>query len=154
MYIPTTTLAQSPPDYQIAYVEFTSNANTSAVTEGTATSLASLGAQAFDGVSTYQIEMWAPTWAIDTATRDLLVILHDGTSAIGQLFAGRNIGANLANGDFYVRRIFVPAAGSRTYSIRGYVVGGAATASVIAGVGGSAAYLPGFIRLSIVATAR
>jgi len=148
----TPTSSRSSGGVQLVYTEFTASATTAAVTEGTATTLATLGAVAYDGVSTYQIEMWAPTWAIDTATRDLIVILHDGTSAIGQLFAGRNLGANLANGDFYVRRIFVPAAGTRTYSIRGYVTGGAATASIIAGAGGAATYLPGFIRLTNVPT--
>lgn len=128
-------------------VEFTSPLTTSATAEGSATSLVDFGSLTFNGTDRYEIEMFAPTWSIGTATRDLIVILYDGSSSVGWLFAGRNVGASLANGEFYICRILTPSAGTRTYSIRGYVLGGAATATITAGAGGSGNYMPGFARI-------
>lgn len=130
----------------VAYIEFTATATTVATTEGTAEEIVSLGSLAFDGSTVYELEFFAPTWAINATTTDMFILLHDGSAAIGWIWVGRTPAVNVAQGTVFAKRKFTPAAGTRTYSIRHYM-SATSTGSVFAGVGGAGAYMPGYVQL-------
>lgn len=137
---------------EVAYQEITSAVSLTATSE--ATSQAVLTAPAFvaDGTSQYLIEFFAPSVSPPgTSGQFVILSLYQDGVCLGQLGVVQNNGANpIATPSRLTRRI-TPAAGSRTYSIRGFVSSG--TGSVNGGAGGVGGNLPAFIRITKVPSA-
>src|SRR5688500_13091450 len=130
---------------ELAHAEITADVTISAATEATAQTVVSAGAVTFDGTSKVRLEFYTPSVSIPTVTA-LFLILHDGTNSLGWLCGVSNAAGTNENVVCHAVRVFTPAAGTRTYSIRGYRT--ASNVSIKAGAGGVGVYLPGFLRLT------
>lgn len=138
---------------EVAFQDFQAPVTLTAVTEAGATVVVTAPAFTADGTAAVIIEFFAPR--VDGFTQQnpspAFVLYQDGAS-IGPLgWFAPNVasGAEATNVllPVYLRRRLTPAAGSRTYSIRGYH-SGASNPVVQAGAGASGQFAPGFIRIT------
>jgi hypothetical protein len=118
-----------------------------ATSEATATTIKSATAVTFDGSTTVKIECFVPYVLGSAGNQDVTFCLYDGASSIG-LLGKDHAWATFANPIGYLTRKLTPAAATKTYSLRAFV--DANTVAVQAGVGGSGAIVPGFIRITKV----
>lgn len=133
------------------YTEFTGTVSVTATVEASADVIVTAAALAADGTSAYLIEFWSQGVRPDNAGAGRFIILwlfEDGTS-IGNLGTLVVPAAQNDTKPVLACRRRVPAAGSRTYSIRATVSAG--TGSVAGGAGGAGTAMPGFIRITQVA---
>lgn len=136
------------PGYEIDYVEITTNATATATTEGTANTLISGNAIAYDGSTRVKIECWFP-WVVPASgtVHNANLILYDGSSSIGAIdLASWNPSNPVRSVPVYGVRYLTPSAATHTYSVRGYVDSG--TATWVCGTGGSANVVPAFLRIT------
>jgi hypothetical protein len=125
--------------YEYGITEFTANVAITATTEGAADTIVTAPAITFDGGTAVWVEFWAVAAA--KGTTSLSLGLFDGSTGIGGIVAGfATAGYGLS-----VRRKVTPTAGVHTFSARGWVDAG--SGSVVAGSGGAATNLPGYIRI-------
>lgn len=143
----TGSLALKMPGTELNYTEFTAPVAISAVTEGTANTVVTAAAVTFDGVSSAMIEFFAPYIDNSASTRVITVALFEDGVSIGEIAVVYG-SASQTIAPVRAARRRTPASGSRTYSVRAYM--NASTGVVTAGVGGSAAYVPGYIRITKV----
>lgn len=116
---------------EIGYAEITSGASSSATTVGTAVQVVTLGAITYEAVPTL-IEFYTPR--LTPAANTTYLILRDGTTVIGVM----GDAAAAANPfPVYAAHRFTPTAASHSYNIAMWL-GGAGTATVNAGSGGTA----------------
>lgn len=145
-YLPVLTAPLTPV---LSYVERTSSLGITATTEATAQVVVTAASVTFDGTSHYILEFFFSNFKNATANANEVVLLfHDDTAGagIGQ-FQDANVGAALdAFGGGTFRRRLVPAAGARTYSVRGFV-NNANGVNLVAGAGGAGTILPAYIRV-------
>lgn len=138
-----------PPGYEIAYTEFTSSVSISATTEGTANTVVSAGAITFDGTAVY-VEFYSPLVepGATAGSSITLYILLDGTSQGLAWFAAKDNTATLDRGEAgcFLKRKFTPSAASHTFLVA--ASRGTANGTVVAGLGGTGNYMPGYIRIS------
>lgn len=146
-----TTAAPERGDYVaslLSYTEYTGNVTISATSEATATTIVTAPALAFDGTTGIEIEFFSPDSAVggNAGGNTLILVLYDAAASIG-LATQVSLGGTTAQ-DFQVgvKRRLVPAAGSHTYSIRAYRTN--ANCTMVAGAGGVAAYIPGWMKIS------
>lgn len=128
---------------QLAYGQWTSTVNITATTEATANTIVTASAFTADGSSTYLVESFIPS-----ATKGVTYTqfwLYEGSSSIGAFGVQGVAGAGQS---LKLEAHVLPAAGSRTYSLRGSV--DAPTGTATGGAGGAGAYVPGFIRVTKV----
>jgi hypothetical protein len=140
-----------PPGYELDYVEKTSSTNITATTEGTADTIVTGSAVAYDGSTIVLIEFFSPSVRPATdavADRTVSVTLYDGASSIGIWGQTVTPAQNDDNKPFLLQRRLTPSAATHTYSVRAYVTGG--TGTVSGGAGGAAAAMPAFIRITKV----
>lgn len=134
-----------PPGYEFDYVEFTSGVNITATTEGTANTVVTGSAVAYDGSTAVLIEFETSYFQAVVADNGRLW-LYDGASSIGQVAVVTNPHAtNVLRVPVRVSRRLTPSAATHTYSIRGST--GSGTAVVNAGAGGNGNSMPGYIRI-------
>ena len=134
-----------PPGYQLNYVEFTANVNVTATTETTSTTIVTGGTVTFDGTSsTIQFHCPDVSIATDAAGRTLFISLFQDGVSIGRMSTIQSPAAASFRVPINLERTMTPSAGTHSYSIRGYVNAG--TSIAVAGAGGTAAIMPGFIR--------
>jgi len=134
----------------ISYVEFTTGVGISATTEATANTVVTAGAVTCNGTDAYWIEFFSPQWIAGSSANYLAAVLYDGASSVGILGVMGSTGAQ----DYTpapVRRRLTPSAGSHTYSIRGFISGGA-NGQFSAQGGGAGVQVPGYINVSCVPT--
>jgi hypothetical protein len=126
---------------EITYNEMASNASVSATTEATANTVVSATAFSADGIAAYEVSFFSPRVSMGSSTLNLWLYL-DGASIgqIGQMASG------LTEVPVSVHRRIVPAAGSRTFSLRASIAGGT-NPIIYTGAGGSGLLVPGFIRV-------
>lgn len=139
-----------PPGFEVGYDQITSFVTIASTTEATGTPIITCGAHTFDGAAVLAT-FFAP--AIQIANIQQLtatVCLFESTTEIGRLCAVSNATAiqDLYSGIGMLR--FTPTAGSHTYTVTAFVSNSAATSGIVAGVGGTAAYPPAFIRFTKV----
>jgi hypothetical protein len=133
------------PGYEYAYTEFTSTVSVTATTEAGATTIVTAPAVTLDGSTIVMVEFFSPAVAPAAGAGNFVqMVLFDGTS-IG--IAG-TVSPSSGSIPVVIRRRLTPSAGAHTYSMRGYVNAGTATA--VGGIGGGGAALPGFIRVTKV----
>jgi PKD repeat protein len=139
-------LMASMPGYEIAYAQITSPVTISATTEGAAQDVVSSGAVTYDGTAVY-IEFYAPRVDVGAAAETILV-LQDGATALGWIgyFSVGAVTAIQQRTPARLSRKLTPSAGSHTYKITGFRV--TVNGTVQAGAGGSAAFMPAYIRVT------
>lgn len=132
---------------ELGYAEITANLTVPVVAEASAVTVVSAGAITFDGTPVLIDFFCAGVTNASGAT--VIATLWDATTNLG--FFGQD---TLAGGSGVIplrlSRRLTPSAGSHTYIVKGYSVGGGA-GTVNAGAGGGAgAYPPTFIRITKV----
>lgn len=133
--------------YEVDYVALTTGVNITATAEGSADTIVTANAVAFDGSTIAIIEFFVPRarpQATGSATLD--IVLYDGASSIGLLGRLTAAAAVSQNTALHLVHRLTPSNASHTYSIRGIVSTG--TGVVTGAAGGSGAVMPGFIRIS------
>jgi hypothetical protein len=134
---------------ETGYAEFTANASITTTTVGTATQVVTLGALTYEAVP-YMIEFFCGR--VNAGANACNIILRDGTTVLGTL---AQLASSTNNGAVYLTRRLTPTAGSHSYNVAAWN-GGAATATFLAGTGGTAGdnttYLPGWIRAQALPT--
>jgi hypothetical protein len=131
---------------ELAYTQFTSNVTVTATSAAAAQTVVTAPAVTFDGATPVIVEFFAPLGSVNVAGGQLIFDLWDGSTDIGILTGFTAAGGGSAVPFPAVRKL-TPTAGSHTYGIRAWTNAGT-TATVLAGVGGVGAYVPGFIRIT------
>lgn len=139
-------LADTPPGRELTYNEFTANVSLVGHTEATATTIVTASAFTFDGSTPIVIHFWCPFIQSDTASGLVQLALYDGASSVGILSNWISPAANSQTPGVHVMRRMIPAAASKTYSIRGFT-SGTSTGTAAAQAGGVGNLMPGFIRI-------
>lgn len=128
------------------YVEFTSNVNVTATTEGTANTVVTGTSLSFSAVP-YIIEFYsAAVKTANTANAELYILLYEDSTLLGYMAGVITAAANGNDRPVLVRRKRTPSAGTHQYIIKAIVSAG--TGVVKAGSGGTGAFLPGYIRIT------
>lgn len=138
--------AAYPPGYEFTYDEFTSPVNITATSEGTADTVKACSAVTYDGSTAVYVEFWCP-YAQSPAGQNVVFVLLEDSTVLG-LF-GITTTDGVANPQrvpgVMLRRRRTPSNASHTYTVKAYVSGGTGVIGV--GAGGSATYLPGYVRV-------
>lgn len=141
-----TATEQWPPAHEFDYTEYTGgNVSITATTEGTANTVVTGGAVTYDGSTAILVEFYAPVVTTQaTSGAHVHVYLYDNGSSIGELAQFTTPAGAAMRGPIHVVRRLTPSNAAHTYSIRAATSAG--TATITGGAGGSAAYMPAFIR--------
>lgn len=127
---------------ELDYVEKTSNTSITATTEGTANTIVTGSAVAYDG-STVIIIKFSTALVVTSTSSVFDVWLYDGAASIGRLAEAQ--GSAAIGVPILVERRITPSAATHTYSIRAST--GAGTATVVGGAGGIGVSAPAYIRI-------
>jgi len=138
-----------PPGFEIGYDQITASQACVSTTEATGTTVITCAAHTFDGgpvIATF----FSPSLACAIgAAAAFTICLFEGATEIGRLAL---VQAEAATNNQDTPGIgmlrFTPTAASHTYTVTGFVSTG--TGTVVAGLGGTAAYVPAFIRFTKV----
>jgi hypothetical protein len=135
---------------ELDYVQITSNVSVTATTEGTANTVVTGSAVAYDGSTIVMIEFQSYALALPAggSGNSLTLWLYDGSSSIGALHLLLAPASTDVRAGCFVSTRLTPSNATHTYSIRASV--GAGTGTVSAGAGGAAAVRPAFIRITRV----
>ena len=134
--------ASSMAGYQWGYDQITAPVTVAASTEATGTTIIACGAHTFDG-SPVMAEFVAPYVQTGAGTSYVVISLFEGATQIGRI--GETVGAT-ATGPFSAALRFTPTVGAHTYTVSAYYV--SATGIVGAGVSGTGAFVPAFVRFT------
>jgi hypothetical protein len=137
---------------EVSYQEFAATVALTAITEAAAQTVVTAPAFAADGSSQYLVEFFSCVVEPPASSGNSLwlVLYLDGVS-LGLFGIVKNTQATPVQLPVRLARRLTPAAGSRVFSVRGYVSTG--TGNVYAGVGGVGAVVPGFLRVTKVPSA-
>jgi hypothetical protein len=139
---------------QLDYVEITAAVTITSTTDGASGGTAVIDGNAitYDGNLRIRVEFYAP-YALQEQNVDsnLIANLYDGTADLGRLCNMDTVNSGTVPNvtPFYGVRFLTPSAGSHTYHIRGWKTNSGSTSSIGAGAGGSAAYMPAFMRITV-----
>lgn len=131
---------------EIGYDQITSPVTVSSTTEATGTALITAAAHTFDGgpVICHVSAPYVQTAAVSGAL--VAICLFEGATEIGRIGIAITPAAVALVVPFEGRHRFTPSAGSHTYKVTGFQSSGNGVFG--AGAGGTAAYLPAFIRFT------
>jgi len=136
--------------YEVGYDQITSPVNITGTTEASPTTVIAGSEHAFDG-SPVIAEFFSPSVLPPTvASQALIIMLFEGSTEIGRWGDIRSPSASLNAIPVTLRYRFTPSAGNHTYSIEAFVSSVTGTPAIQAGAGGSAAYLPAYLRFTKV----
>jgi len=142
-----TSYSDAPPGYSVALGVSTVPVVVGATTEATATAIVTASSFTADGARSVIVTFVAPAIQ-NTAANSIALCLYDGSTSQGQISLTTFPSAGSFAGPITAATRFVPAAGARTLSIRGFV--NASNASVIAGTGGGIGlFLPLIMRVDV-----
>ncbi len=138
-----------PPGGEIGYDQITTSVTVSSTNEAAGTTVISAAAHTFDG-SPVIAEFFAPACATAAAAGGTLIIsLFEGATQIARLVAVVDpVTGTQPDFPCIGKLRFTPTAASHTYTVTAFEASGSAT--VVAGVGGTAAYAPAYIRFTKV----
>ena len=146
---PVSTLDRGP-GYEIGYDQITSPVDITSTTEASPTTVIAGSEHAFDG-SPVIAEFFSPSVNPPTvASSALVIMLFEGSTEIGRLADIRSASTNFNAGPVASRYRFNPSAGNHTYSIAAIVGSVTGTPAIVAGAGGTADYLPAYLRFTKV----
>jgi hypothetical protein len=132
------------PGAELDYVEFTSQVTITATSEGTSQTVVTGTSQTYAAVPTI-VEFFSPFVQSGNFTTFCIVLLYDGATVLGRLSR-----TDVINGDgtsMLCRYRLTPTAATHQYIVKAYIDAGT-QANILGGSGGSAAYLPGYIRVT------
>jgi len=142
-----TSYSDAPPGYSVALGLSTVPVVVGATTEATATAIVTASSFTADGARSVIVTFVAPAIQ-NTAANSIALCLYDGSTSQGQISLTTFPSAGSFAGPITAATRFIPAAGARTLSIRGFV--NASNASVIAGTGGGVGlFLPLIMRVDV-----
>lgn len=130
------------PGTQMDYVQRTSNASITATSAGTADTILTGNAVAYDGSTIVLIE-FSSVFVQAGSGNDLTIGIFEGSTEIGRVSYQNVVGFVPVRGALRL----TPSNATHTYLVKGWVSGG--TATVGAGAGGAAA-APAYIRITKV----
>ena len=134
------------PGYQLDYVEITTNVSITATTAATANTVIDGNAVSYDGSTRVKLEFGA-TGASIPNTREIVVVLYDGATQLGQLLAQGNQGSTTTDCSGFYRAYFLtPTNASHTYHIKAYITGG--TGTIYANNGAAGNPMPAWYRIT------
>lgn len=143
-------LAAAAPGYEYGYKQITSDVILNSTIAGAVT-VVTADAVTFDGGTLVVVEFYA-TYVLDASSADggYQLFLYEDGSAKGMIAEFQHGAASyIHTGPLCVRRRFTPAAGSRTYSIRGNKTAGSdVTLKASDGTAGNPS--PAFVRITKV----
>lgn len=151
-------MAGTPPSsrslqgLELEYQEFTADVAIVSTNEAAPTTIVTADAITVDGSTVILVEFYAQAGGVDAAASDQLVVnlWLDGAQFGRICGVGNPSATGTGKAPLYGAVRTTPAAGSRTYSVRGWGTA-AGTYTVQAGAGGAATTVPGFIRITRVA---
>ncbi len=133
--------------FQLDYVQITGNVTISGTTGAGATAVIDGNAVSFDGSTRVLIEFWSLGASI-TAGAEIVGVLYDGSTQLGQIFAHGNQGGTTTDlGPLYGAVFLTPSNASHTYHIKAFKTGG--TVSVYANNGASGNPYPAWYRITV-----
>lgn len=144
------TLANMPPGRELLYTQFTSPVSITSTSSAAADVIVTASAFTFDGATVALIEFYSPAvQAPNSSAPHMYISLYEDGTHKGVLGDVTNSTATTYSFPMLGIARFVPASGSRTYSVRGYMSAGSTTQQVGAGAfgSGSGTLSPGFIRV-------
>ncbi len=127
-----------PPGYEFGYDQITGNVTISSTTEASGTTVIACASHTFDG-SPVVAQLRLGNIFIPASTT-VIISLFEGSTEIGSWGGYTTVTTNVA-----LDLRFTPSAAAHTYTVTAHRVGGS-NATVTAGAGGTATWLPGFIR--------
>jgi hypothetical protein len=135
-----------PPGYEIGYSQITTSVTVSSSTESAGTAVISPGALTFDG-GAVMVEFFSPAIFPGSSVDVVIVCMFESTVEIGRLLAVENSASGVAVSG--VGRLkFTPSAGAHTYTLTAFRA--SVNGSISAGAGGTATYVPAFVRFTKV----
>ncbi len=135
-----------PPGYVMDYVEKTTPTTVSATTEGTPTDVVVGNSVTFAAIP-YRFEFFAPR--VDVAASDVVrFALYDSTTSIG-IWSVYTASSGTVTWQTHVSlvRYITPTAAAHTYKVAAWR--SSSNGTVQAGVGGAAAFMPAFLRITV-----
>lgn len=138
--------ATNDPGSQLDYVEFTANVACTAITAAAANTIVTGSSISFNGATPVLIQFFAQSWDCSVTANNCHIELYEDGVDIGRIFVSRDAIASGRMLPIFAVRRMTPAAGVRTYSIRGWI-SSSGTFTVYGGVGGAAVDMPGYIRI-------
>lgn len=139
---------------QLGYTEFTADVTINQATEGAAVVVVTGATISFDGVTACMVQFWCPYVETSATSGDFVeFVLYDSfngaaAASIGLWGVTQAVAAVKTQVPFNLLRRLTPASGTHAYSARAFVTNAARTGTAKAGVGGSGALMPGFIRVT------
>lgn len=134
-----------PPGFELDYAQITSPVTVTATSEGAADTVITGTSQAY-AAEPVLLTFFTPFLQNGAFTTFCIVYLYDvATSTV----VGRLNRTDVINGDgtaLFAQYRFTPTAATHQYRVRAYIDAGT-QANINAGSGGSAAYLPAFLRI-------
>lgn len=134
------------------YTQFTSTVTISSTTESGANTVVTASAGlTVDGSTLICVEFYSPGVACGSSNNSFVIVdlFQDsggGAAAIGRLGVVQSGSANSDAASMFARRYLTPSSGTYTWSVRAWR--GTSDGEVRAGAGGTAAYFPGYIRIT------
>lgn len=132
---------------ELAYVELTSNQTVSATTEAGATSVITDSKRDFDGRPVW-IRFYAPAVTVpaNAAGSFCIFVLYEDGASIGWL-GDKGSASNVAlEEEAMMTRRHTPSFGQHIYAVKAFRTN--ANCTVVAGVGGTGNYLPGYLLIT------
>lgn len=131
---------------EIDYAEISSDVTLTVTTEAAAMQVIAGHSVNLIGAMLVDIDFYAPAWNNVNVASGITVLLYDGATLIGQIFKSTE---SAINGDIYSvngHYRYLAAPGVHQWNIKAYAT---ATGKIIrAGNGGSASYVPAYLRVS------
>jgi hypothetical protein len=136
-----------PPGTELAYTEFATNVSITATTVGTAQTIVAGPAIVIPASTPIWVEFFCPA-VQPPASSAMAVELFDAAADVTEL-GEVVVPASVSYAASVTRRKLTPAAGTHTYTAKGYLKSGSGTGVFNAGTGGVAPNLaPGYIRVT------
>lgn len=129
-----------PPGYEFDYAENTAGLTVTPTTDATATAYITGNAVTYDGTTRVRVDFFAASSAI-TSGQLIVINLYDGSTDLGRVAAIDALSMSII-----LTRFLTPSAAAHTYSIRAWKTAG--TATLTAGAGGTATYMPSWYRIT------
>jgi hypothetical protein len=127
----------------------TSNQASTATSAATATTLIAGHSITLDGLTTVEVSVWAIGWQTTITTSSCIIELYDGSTDLGQMWAGRNASSATGTQPSLIGRYrFTPTAGAHQFIAKGWI-GSAGTFTLVAGAAGAGLSVPAELRVAI-----
>ena len=142
-----------PPGYEWSYTQRTTDVTVVSTTESSGTAVLSPAAFTPDG-GVVMCEFFSPSVTVPIANDSYLTIsLFEGSTEIGSLALVQNGAVAVSQGisvPVCAKYRFTPSNAAHTYTVTAFVSNTAVASYVAAGAGGTATYVPAYVRFTKV----